>query len=327
MTGKMNYYAGVRVLVLGAAGFIGRSVARALTERGAELHLAVRNRPAAERIFTHFAVRGRVEELDLLDKQLMSEAIEAIQPEITFNLAGYGIDRGERDEQSFHAMNSLLVKNLCEFLGRQRKTGWAGADLIHAGTIAEYGTAGGEFREDSECAPGTIYGKYKLQGTRQLIQSSKQNDCRAFAARLATVYGPGEHEGRLLPSLLHAARKNTAVELTAGTQKRDFTYVADVAEGLLQLGLVQREAPQVVNLVTGRLTTVREFAEIAAGTLGIASGNLKFGALASRLEEEPDHLPITNERLHKLTGWAPPTDIAEGVRQTAAFYTRKDTDA
>ena len=80
---------------------------------------------------------------------------------------------------------------------------------------------------------------------------------RAVTARLFTVYGPGEHCGRLLPSLIEAARAEKPLELTAGTQLRDLTYVEDVAEGLLRLGLAQAEPGSVVNLATGHLTMVR----------------------------------------------------------------------
>jgi UDP-glucuronate decarboxylase len=135
---------------------------------------------------------------------------------------------------------------------------------------------------------------------------------------LFTVYGPGEHAGRLLPSLREAARSAGVVPLTAGAQRRDFTYVEDVADGLLRLGLVDHAfAPRALNLATGELHGVREFVEIAARELGIDRSRLQFGALPTRTEEMA-HDPVSIESLSALVGWRPSTSIAEGVERTLA---------
>ena len=119
---------------------------------------------------------------------------------------------------------------------------------------------------------------------------------QALVARLFTVYGPGEHEGRLLPTLLNAARTGQPAELTNGLQQRDFIYVEDVAEGLLRLGLSCGTPGEVVNLATGHLTTVRECAETAARVLSLSAERLRFGTLPTRAEEM-QHDPVTLDRL------------------------------
>jgi nucleoside-diphosphate-sugar epimerase len=138
-------------------------------------------------------------------------------------------------------------------------------------------------------------------------------------ARLFNVYGPGEHPGRLLPSLLDAARSRTAVDLTAGQQRRDFTYVEDVAEGLLRLGVSPAMEPGfVVNLATGRLTTVKEFVLIAARLLAIPPEHLRFGALPGRTAEM-SHEEVAIDRLTRLLAWRPAGTIEEGITRTRDF--------
>jgi nucleoside-diphosphate-sugar epimerase len=137
-------------------------------------------------------------------------------------------------------------------------------------------------------------------------------------ARLFTVFGPGEHPGRLLPSLQAAAASGGAVALTAGRQRRDFTYVEDVAEGLLRLAVSGVRPGEVVHLATGRLTSVREFAESAASVLGIDRQSLRFGALPD-LPEEMWQDDVDVERLRALTGWAPETSISDGIRRAREF--------
>ena len=105
------------------------------------------------------------------------------------------------------------------------------------------------------------------------------------------------------------------IDLTAGLQKRDFTYVEDVVEGLLRLGTVWTTSAGMVNVATGQLYTVRHFIETAAQILGIRSDNLNFGALPTR-NEEMEHDPVTIRKLVDLTAWAPSTTISQGIRRT-----------
>lgn len=310
-------FAGLRVLVTGPAGFIGRWVARRLSQSGADLILPVLERKPAEAVFARYAIRGTIVELDLGSPSNLEQLLRAARPAVAFNLAGYGVNRAERDEPLFRRINSDLPAELARAMGEYGEPGWPGTAVLHAGSIAEYGPIGGDLPEDAEGRPVTLYGRTKLAGTTGLTEVCRLSGLRGVTARLATVYGPGEHPGRLLPALLDAG--DNPVPLSAGLQRRDFTYVEDVAEGLVRLAATQPAPGQIINLVTGTLTTVREFAETAARVLGIESHRLRFGALPARPDEEMDHLPITNAKLRRLTGWAPPTGIAEGVRRTRRF--------
>jgi nucleoside-diphosphate-sugar epimerase len=313
-----GYYRTARVLVLGASGFIGRWVARSLCARGAKVGLVVRHRTSAEQIFHKFGVRGDIYELDLRASLAVRNLFEEFKPAITFNLAGYGVDPSERDEETAYQINAQLVQAMCEAAAETRDREWPGQDIIHVGSALEYGSLGGSLTEDSVPHPTTLYGKSKLAGTRFLTRCCQTYQVKGLTARLFTVYGPGEHQGRLLPSLLETAQTRKPLALTTGKQKRDFTYVEDVAEGLLRLGLATTRPGEIVNLATGQLTSVRGFAETAGRILGIPTAHLKFGLLPTRAEEM-EHAPVAVERLQRLTAWLPQTGIAEGVRKTLDF--------
>ena len=309
----MRGYEGVAAAVLGASGFIGRWVARKLCEAGAHPYLVVRDCARARDIFGSFGVRGEVIEADLLDTAALHDIYKRIRPAVTFNLAGYGVDPTERDELLAYRLNTELPRALCEIIAQGRDASWPGQHLVHAGSAAEYGNVTGDLREDGPARPTTLYGKSKLKGTESVIECCPRLGIRAMVARLFTVYGPGEHAGRLMPSLLEATRTGQPLDLTAGLHRRDFTYVKDVSEGMLRLGFVSAAGSAVVNLATGRLTPVRTFVEIAAGVLGLPLSNLRFGAIPAR-PDEMEHEPISLSRLRRLVGWIPPTSIAEGVR-------------
>jgi len=197
--------------------------------------------------------------------------------------------------------------------------GWPGQRLVHAGSALEYGLARGPLHEDTTGEVTTEYGRTKRAATTYLESSCPATGLRAVTARLFTVYGPGEHDGRLLPALRDAARRQVPLDLTNGDQQRDFTYVEDVAEGLLRLGISAVPPGMVVNLATGRLTPVRVFAATAAPILGLAPAALRYGALAARTDEMY-HDAVSIERLQRFTAWVPPTGVRDGIERAEAFH-------
>lgn len=320
-------FAGQRCVVFGAGGFIGRWVARQLCAHGARVVLCVRDVARAKEVFDAWEVLGDLRAIDLEQHGEATALIQLVRPAVVFNLAGYGVDRGETDEARARRMNTELPEEIAAALGLARDLNWECQALIHVGSALEYGTARGNLQEDkTREAPTTVYGTTKLHGTQRVLQRAVERGMRAQVARAFTVYGPGEHSTRLLPSLLAAAKSEGSVPLSEGLQRRDFTYVEDVAEGLLRLALAPASVcadPQAVNLATGTLASVREFAMFAARGLGFSPDRLAFGALPTR-PEEMFHTDVHIERLrHATGGWTPRTTIPQGVERTVAFLRQR----
>jgi nucleoside-diphosphate-sugar epimerase len=318
LTDRPEAFRGERVLVTGATGFIGRWVAGALSACGAEVVVTARDRNLMAGLVRDYEIAGSVVEADLSRDTEVESLVRDVKPACTFNLAGYGVDPSEREPAVAERLNVHLPATLATVVSRHRVASWPGAHLVHVGSALEYGSASGDLDESTVGQPTTLYGRTKLGGTTHLLERSARGDLRVVVARLFTVYGPGEDPRRLLPSLIAAAGRSDSLPLTSGNQRRDFTYVADVAEGLLRLAGCDARGGVVVNLATGRLTAVREFCLAAADALGITSDRLVFGALPTR-PEEMSHDPVSIARLRAITGWVPPTTIREGVRATLDF--------
>ena len=311
----LESYRGSRALVLGGAGFIGRWVVRALELRGAQTVAVVRDAAAGHRALRAVGAKAQLIESDLTRLGELPDLLRSVRPSITFNLAGYGVDPSERAHELAYLINAELPGALCEALSGMGAPEWPGQALVHVGSAAEYGTSGGNLDEDSPARPTRTYGASKLAGTRLLGEHASRSGLRALTARLFTVYGPGEHPERLLPSLLRTARSGQALDLTAGSQQRDFTYVEDVAEGLIRLGASRASPGAAINLATGTLTSVRQFAEKAAFLLGISEELLRFGVAPSR-PDEMKHDPVTISQLRHLVSWSPTTSVEDGIRRT-----------
>lgn len=313
-------FTGKRVLVMGGSGFIGGWLCRRLSAAGAEVYGTYRSLPldgrksgmaepecSSRRV--SLGQNANVRQIDLTDTDCLRELIAVVQPEIVFNAAAYGVDQGERDAEPYQHLNVDLPMRLCELLH-------AGIKLVHIGSGAEYGNPVDQVNENTVPQPVSMYGASKLAGTQAIVAASERGQVHGLIARLFTIYGAGEHRGRLLPTLLEAARTETAVRLTSGHQQRDFTYVEDAVEGLLRLAVSPTPPGTIVNLATGKLTSVREFAEIAADVIGLDRQLLLFGSLPDR-QSEIKHPPVSTTRMSELIRWTPITGVREGICKAA----------
>ena len=317
---------GTSVLVLGASGFIGSWVCRSAANHGAIVTAAARDPAALAGRLRRMGVEAQSVGADLAEPGSAGKLLGRVLPACVLNLIGYGVDRDERDEQAAQRLNADLVEELGLAVHelRDRLPQWHGARLVHLGSAFEYGSVSGRVPETTTCRPTTTYGRSKLEGTRRLSALRDRTGLPAVTARVATVYGPGEHPHRLLPSLIRASQTRETLSLTAGEQERDFTFVEDVADGVARIAAVPPAHP-VVNLATGRLQTVRAFASCARDMLGIPPDRVIFGALPYR----PDEVwqgEIDVDRLATSVGWKPAISVPDGVPRTIEWKRKERSD-
>ena len=302
----------LRALVFGATGFIGKAVVERLLVRGARVDAVVRR---ASLVAPDGALGVEVVTADLEVPGAATALVEATRPSHVFNLAGYGVDRGEQDDARADQLNHRLPRELAEACAPRGNV--PGPVLVHVGSAAEYGSVGGTFTESGDARPFTAYGRTKLAGTLGLRTVAAERGTLAVTARLFTVFGDGEHEGRLFPSLVAAAAAGRPIDLTDGQQRRDFAFVGDVAEALVDLADAPVRPGDVVNIASGRLHSVETFVRTVAEALGMPEGHLRFGALASR-SDEMEHEGVWVERMRALLGRSLSADLSAAVRRAIA---------
>ena len=153
MCDACSRYRHCRAIILGSTGLIGRWVARALTQLGADLYLFHRDTADMQAVYSRYGILGKAITLDLSDLIMVNKTIISIQPDIIFNLAGYGVDRSERDEHQAYLINLDLVGNICSAMTASKRTDWRGQRIIHVGSALEYGEIHGDLNEDLEPLP------------------------------------------------------------------------------------------------------------------------------------------------------------------------------
>lgn len=303
-------WAGERVAIAGATGFIGRVLVDRLERRGAHVTLLVRDAASARErdvvVLSTDAPGATAEAL--------AEAMRARATGHVINLAGYGVDPKARVLQTAVRVNVEMAALLAEAAAR------AGVrSFIHVGSNSEYADPRTDqpVGEDASLETCRIYGASKAAGSLMVQAIAASTGLPAIVARLFNVYGPGEAPWRLLPSLHAALRSGRRAALSPGTQVRDFLHVDDVADGLIALAgaaaMGHREA--VVNLCSGTGTSVRAFAEACGRAMRADPALLGFGDLPMR-PDDIAHLVGSTRRLHEMTAWRPRFSLDEGLAES-----------
>jgi len=284
----------MKVVVTGAAGFIGSQIARSLIHHNHQvLALVLPN----ESIYRLKEIERQITLItgDLSALTTLIPKLEEWKPESCIHLAWYA--EPGKYLNSYKNVQSLtnsisLLKCLIQ-IGCQ--------NVVMAGSCAEYDTDLGYLRESSLTNPTTIYAATKLSmnliGT-QMAQMSKIN----FAwARLFYLYGPFENPQRVIPALLLALLKGKPFPATMGNQTRDYLHVEDVATAFLKL--MESHANGVFNVSSGVPVTMRHLMETLGDLLG-RKELIQFGALPYR-DWEPMFICGDNKKLRESTDWRP----------------------
>jgi nucleoside-diphosphate-sugar epimerase len=293
------------VLVTGASGFIGRALIALLVEDGYEVH-AVRHMGKAPEIAGVTWHRA-----DLLEADSADAVIAVADPRHLVHLAWFSVPGRlwtSPDNLRWVEASLRLVRAFAANGGRR---------AVLAGSCAEYDLRAGRCSEtETPRVPASFYGACKNALGEVLTAHSRQLGYSAAWARIFFAYGPGERPGRLIPSVAEALIAGQPIDVTDGTQKRDFLYVDDIASALLRLLSADVEGP--VNVGSGKATAVKTVVSAVASAIGRPE-LVRFGA-RPRADDDPPLVVADATRLRQQLGWSPAVGLEEGVARTVAWW-------
>ncbi|MGW4463013.1 NAD-dependent epimerase/dehydratase family protein [Micromonospora sp. NPDC004704] len=313
-----------KVLVTGAAGFIGSHLVDALLARGATV-VGLDRRPLAEHALAEENLAATVGNprfmplsLDLAADQL-DEAVAGC--DTVFHLAARpGVRASWGNEFLDYAQANVLgthrLLDACVRSGVSR--------LVYASSSSVYGPADRPSREGDPTCPVSPYGVSKLAAEQLCLAYARRPDSRlsVVALRYFTVYGPRQRPDMAIGRLLFAAYTGFPVTIFGdGRQRREFTYISDVIAATIAAAYIDARhavvnvgggesismlgAIEVASKVTGRRVPVK-VTDAQAGDVPATSADLTFAG--------------------RLLGYWPTVGLHEGMARQSAWLVSLSRD-
>ena len=288
-----------KYIITGAAGFLGMNlVERLLREENVHIYAVVRpNSPHNARLIESerlTLVPADLSEYGHLDERI-AESCDAF-----FHLAWQG-GRYDFVAQYGNIEDTLAALEAAVRLGCRR--------FIATGSQAEYGPQTALISEETCPHPTDAYGAAKLAACALSRQRAADLGIEWIWARVFSLYGTYEPEGRMLPALVAALRAGHPFALSSsGAQNWDYLYAADGADALAALAEKGR-AGEIYNIAHGSYRPLRDYIEEARRVL-VAESAVAYGTADAGVFS----LQPSVEKIQRDTGWMPVTDFADGIR-------------
>ena len=245
----------MRVLVTGSAGFIGRSLVRALEARGE----AVTGIDSADGIDcrTFFAL-----DLAAYDVVIHTAALTGGIEGTTYNAARQSAVNAQIDGAFFEWVLRTNPRRAVYFSSSCAYPLLSQTAMDHQRTLREI-----DVDPSNGHADGTPYGAVKLLG--EVIAGAVRREVPVSIVRPFAVYGSDQEDCRMIPAFIDRVRSNDPAFIVwgEGNQASDFIHVDDVVGAVL--AMIDQDIDGPVNLCTGRGASVDEVARIVLDAAGV----------------------------------------------------------
>jgi len=311
----------MKILVTGAAGFMGSHVVNALLSDGHEVY-GVDDLSGG--FLENVNSDSRFLQLDLRNFEAVRIAVELIQPELVYHLAADATEgRSQFTPVSAVERNYLAYMNLLTAL----IDGTSFKKIVLTSSMSVYGAQTPPFTEDLEPAPDDIYAISKAAMEKATRLLSEVHGFRYGIVRPHNVYGPHQN-------LQDPYRNVVAIFINCllnrkpfflygdGEQTRSFSYIDDITPVLVRIGYDAACDGQIYNIGPGPecTTTLNELARIVLDEFfgGAVPAGLEPQYLPSR-PREVKHAFASSEKIERELGFRNATSVREGVARMIAW--------
>ena len=277
----MNELPKRRILLVGGAGFIGHHLALKLKKTGAEVFvvdslsvnnyhnfLSIREKNSTDKLYLKI-IRDRLSLLELNDIPVvvtdardytaLSKIASEIEPDTLIHLAAVShAGKSNKDPYSTFDHSLRTLENALDC--RRKKL----EHFIYFSSSMVYGDFDGGFvTEESPCEPLGIYGALKFAGEKIVIAYNQVFDLPYTIIRPSALYGPRCVSRRVGQIFIEKAINGNEIRIEGdGSDKLDFTYINDLASGIINVLTNDKSKNQIFNLTFGQSRTINEMAAI-----------------------------------------------------------------
>lgn len=304
-------------LVTGGAGFIGSHLATELVARGHRVRVLDNLSTGHRHNLAHIPQVEFVEG-DLADLEACQRAVEGIEY-VLHQAAIPSVPRSVSDPITSNRSNVDGSLNIL-VAARDAKV----RRLVYAGSSSAYGdTPTLPKREDMPTAPLSPYALQKLVAEQYCQMFTQLYGLETVTIRYFNVFGPRQDPGSpysgvisLFSTALLAGRRPTVYG--DGGQTRDFTYVANIVDGVLRACEAPGASGEVINVATGGRISLNDLLRTINGILGTSIEAIYEPARLGDVRDSQADI----SKAATLLGYAPSVDLEEGLRRTLDWCAR-----
>jgi UDP-glucose 4-epimerase len=314
-----NTYEGKKILVTGGAGCIGSNLTKALIETGAaqiiildDLSAAYEwNIPKSEAVSF---IKGSVTDNEMLNRAFSPK------PDYVFHLAAHFANQNSVDNPEIDlTVNGMGTLKVLEYAHTSKVK-----RFVYASSgCGVYGTDSKLPFEESDISISlhTPYQVTKLLGELYTNYFHNLYELPIVNARFFNVFGPGEVPGKyrnVIPNFIYWAMNGRALPITGdGTETRDWTYVDDIVDGLLSMGIKDEAIGEAINLGSGREHSTGELAKMVNRLTGNSAG-IEY---VNRRDWDVKHRLLSSiEKAQRILGYQPRMEFEQGVGKVHNWF-------
>jgi UDP-glucuronate 4-epimerase len=321
----------MRILVTGAAGFIGSALCRKFRLSGHDI-------TAIDNFSDYYDVtlkQMRVKELltpldievltlDICDRLALEKLINSIKPDLVMHLAAQAGVRLKVNESHKYVESNLVGFSNVLVSTIQNQVPY----FLYASSSSVYGDqASIPYREsESNLHPNSFYGGTKL--TNEILTTTlvSKSETVARGLRFFTVYGPWGRPDMAYFRMLANTLVNSKLKIYGdGSIERDFTFIDDVTNAIEllidEMKIYPKGQSDVVNVGGGHPISINMLIEVVEK---ISNKQLVFEKLNRNLTDVSKTMADPS-KLYKLTGYNPKTEIETGILETFKWASNKNT--
>lgn len=308
----------MKILVTGAAGFIGSHTSERLKSLGHDVIGVDNFTPYYDINLKELNAKSLSDKgIEIIRYDLRSDDLIKVLPldvDYLFHFAAQpGISSTSTFEDYF-TNNIIATKNLIDYAlaCEQLKL------FINIGTSSIYGMEA-TFPEDFAPKPASYYGVTKLAAEQLVLQKSREELLKTCSLRLYSVIGPRERPEKMYTKLIALGLQDEAFPLFEGSDAhlRSFTYVGDIVDGVVSvIGKEDVVNGEIFNLGTEVEHTTQDGIEAVERVLG---KKIKLNVIAKRAGDQL-RTKANIDKARKILNYDPKTTLLEGVKAQVDWY-------
>ena len=305
---------GQKVLVTGAAGFIGSHLAERLVALGANTRAFVHyNSSGSWGWLDRSLVRDQIEVVlgDVRDRESIDVAMKKV--DVVFHLAAL-----IAIPYSYDAPLSYVRTNVEGTLNVLQSARSQGVDkIVHTSTSEVYGTARSvPISEEHPLQGQSPYSASKI-GADKIAESFHLSfDLPVVTVRPFNTYGPRQSARAVIPTIVTQALSQPEIRLGNLDPTRDLNFVTDTVEGFIKAAESNNAIGEVINLGTGCEISIGALAQTILQTMGKKIPVVSESQRVRPENSEVERLCAENRKARELLGWQPQFSLEEGLVKT-----------